>query len=81
MRRVAATPAESAPTVAAGVHINPDHYLETPKGRAIDDEIADEGGLRNVFAALEPPGLDEGFARVLEVSTPPSGFRAQQPTA
>jgi diamine N-acetyltransferase len=31
------------------------------------DEIADEQGLRNVFAALQPPSLDEGFERVVEV--------------
>lgn len=31
------------------------------------DAIADEAGLRNVFAALEPPTVDEGFARVWEV--------------
>jgi predicted kinase len=28
------------------------------------DQVADEKGLRNVFAALEPPSLDEGFAEV-----------------
>lgn len=32
------------------------------------DEFADESGLRNVYAALEPPGPDEGFADVIEVS-------------
>lgn len=31
------------------------------------DEVAAEQGLRNVFAALQPPGLDEGFERVVEV--------------
>jgi predicted kinase len=31
------------------------------------DEIADAGGLRNVFAALQPPRRDEGFARIIEV--------------
>lgn len=31
------------------------------------DEVANERGLRNVFAALEPPSLDEGFEAVLEV--------------
>jgi predicted kinase len=31
------------------------------------DEVADEGGLRNVFAALEPPSEEEGFARVIVV--------------
>jgi len=32
------------------------------------DEIADEGGLRNVFAALEPPSEAEGFASVVVVN-------------
>ena len=31
------------------------------------DEIADEQGLRNVFAALQPPSLGEGFERIVEV--------------
>lgn len=31
------------------------------------DEAADEQGLRNVFAALQPPTLDEGFAAIIEV--------------
>jgi chloramphenicol 3-O-phosphotransferase len=31
------------------------------------DEVANERGLRNVFAALEPPSTEEGFAQVLEV--------------
>ncbi|MCO5125240.1 MAG: ATP-binding protein [Rhizobacter sp.] len=31
------------------------------------DECADESGLRNVFAALEPPSVEEGFARILEI--------------
>ena len=34
------------------------------------DEVADEQGLRNVFAALEPPAQDEGFAAVLVVGDP-----------
>lgn len=33
------------------------------------DEIADEQGLRNVFAALQPPSLDEGFERIVEVDS------------
>ena len=31
------------------------------------DEVADTQGLRNVFAALEPPTAAEGFAKVLVV--------------
>ena len=34
------------------------------------DQVADECGLRNVFAALEPPGMDEGFAEVRVVDPP-----------
>lgn len=32
------------------------------------DEVADEGGLRNVHAALEPPTEGEGFTMIIEVS-------------
>lgn len=32
------------------------------------DEVANEQGLRNVFAALEPPALAEGFAKVMLVT-------------
>jgi len=31
------------------------------------DEVVNEQGLKNVFAALEPPQLSEGFAQILEV--------------
>jgi predicted kinase len=31
------------------------------------DQVANEQGLRNVFAAVEPPNQAEGFAYVLEV--------------
>jgi len=43
------------------------------------DEVADEGGLRNVFAALEPPTLDEGFHEVIEVSHEDAGPFAPPP--
>jgi predicted kinase len=33
------------------------------------DEVVDEGGLRNVFAAVEPPTEQEGFASVLLVAS------------
>ena len=36
------------------------------------DEIADERGLRNVFAAVEPPLAEEGFAQVLQMDMPGS---------
>lgn len=34
-----------------------------------DDQVADECGLRNVFAALEPPTEHEGFAVVMRVNS------------
>jgi predicted kinase len=33
----------------------------------LSDEVVPEQAIRNVFAALEPPTLAEGFERVLEV--------------
>ena len=33
-----------------------------------EDEVVPEQAIRNVFAAVEPPSLDEGFERVIEVS-------------
>jgi len=32
------------------------------------DEVCDEQGVRNVFAAVERPTLEEGFEQVIEVS-------------
>jgi AAA domain len=32
------------------------------------DEVVDERGLRNVFAALEPPDVVEGFASIIELA-------------
>jgi len=40
------------------------------------DEVVDEQGLRNVFAALEPPSLAEGFVAVFEVN--PDADRAAE---
>lgn len=37
------------------------------------DEVADEQGLRNVFAALQPPALAEGFVGVVEVDAAAAG--------
>ncbi|HMN78133.1 MAG TPA: hypothetical protein PKC97_18925 [Burkholderiaceae bacterium] len=49
-------------------------WFQTPLGICLarsaarpTDQIAEESGSRNVFAALEPPGPDEGFADVIEV--------------
>ena len=33
------------------------------------DQVANEQGLRNVFAAVEPPSQAEGFVHVLEVAS------------
>lgn len=33
-----------------------------------EDELVPEQAVRNVFAAVEPPTLEEGFERVLEVT-------------
>lgn len=33
------------------------------------DQVANEQGLRNVFAAVEPPNHAEGFAHVIEVAS------------
>jgi hypothetical protein len=32
-----------------------------------EDEVVAERAIRNVHAAVEPPGLDEGFEQILEV--------------
>jgi predicted kinase len=49
-------------------------WLKTPLAMCIarnairpSDEIVDERAIRNVHAAIEPPELDEGFAKVIEV--------------
>jgi shikimate kinase len=31
------------------------------------EELVDDRAIRNVYAAIEPPGLGEGFAKVIEV--------------
>jgi hypothetical protein len=40
--------------------------LERNSARPLD-EVADEQGLRNVYAALEPPALAEGLATIIEL--------------
>lgn len=49
-------------------------WFQTPLQVCVDrnarrppDEIANEEGLRNVFAALEPPELSEGFVEIVVV--------------
>jgi len=62
--------------LAAGQHQVPAVavWLQTPLQVCLErnaarpaDEVVNEQGLKNVFAALEPPELSEGFAQVLEV--------------
>ena len=40
------------------------------------DEIAAEQGIRNVYAAVEPPSPSEGFAEVVEVGQPGESLSA-----
>lgn len=49
-------------------------WLQTPLQVCVErnaarplTELVNEQGLRNVFAALEPPQLSEGFSRIIEV--------------
>lgn len=68
---------ERAPLLAAAAHHGVPAvavWCRTPLALCIArnaarpaDEIADEQGLRNVFAALQPPSLDEGFERIVAV--------------
>jgi predicted kinase len=44
------------------------------------DQVANEIGLRNVFAALEPPREQEGFATVLLVNGDAFHSLGEQPT-
>lgn len=51
-------------------------WFKTPLGECLQrnaarpfDQVANESGLRNVFAALEPPSEDEGFESVIEVGS------------
>ena len=37
----------------------------------LSDELVGERAIRNVHAAIEPPGLDEGFAKIIEVESAP----------
>ena len=43
------------------------------------DEIVPEIGIRNVFAAIEPPSRLEGFDEVLEIQSGDSGSMALEP--
>ena len=54
------------PVVAVWFKTSLDECLARNAARPAD-EIANERGLRNVYAAIEPPSKEEGFARVIEV--------------
>jgi hypothetical protein len=54
------------PVVAVWLKTSLDACVTRNAARS-QNEICDEEGLRNVFAALEPPSLEEGFACVEEV--------------
>lgn len=50
-------------------------YFQTPLDQCLKrnalrpaDEIASERGLRNVFAAVQPPELEEGFSQIVHVA-------------
>lgn len=61
-----AAAARSVPVVAVWFKTPLETCLARNAARPAD-EFADESGLRNVFAALEAPSPDEGFADVLEI--------------
>lgn len=63
---LAAAAARGVPAVAVWFRTPLEVCLARNAARP-SDEIADETGLRNVFAALEPPSTTEGFARIVEV--------------
>lgn len=64
---LAAASARGVPVVAVWFRTPLDACVARNAARPAD-EIADETGLRNVFAALEPPSTNEGFARIVEVT-------------
>src|SRR5262245_11123444 len=58
--------AANVPVVAVWLKTPLDVCVARNAARSIS-ELCNEDGLRNVFAALEPPSLEEGFAAVQEV--------------
>lgn len=56
------------PAIAVWFDTPLDVCLARNRGRPAD-EVADEGGLRNVHAALEAPAADEGFVDVWRVES------------
>lgn len=63
---IAAATDRRVPVVAVWFKTPLDICLARNATRPVD-EVADESGLRNVFAALEPPSVEEGFASVMEL--------------
>ena len=57
----------AVPAIAVWFQTALEHCLARNAARPLD-EVASEQGLRNVFAALEPPAPDEGFAEVWQVA-------------
>jgi len=62
----------AVPAIAVWFQTPLDHCLARNAARPLD-EVASEHGLRNVFAAIEPPAQDEGFAEVWQVAAMRSG--------
>ena len=58
--------AAGVPVVAVWFKASLDDCLTRNAGRSLAERV-DEEALRNVFAALEPPSLEEGFTHVHEV--------------
>ena len=54
------------PAVAVWLRTTLDECVERNSQRT-PNEMVNERGLRNVFAALEPPEVDEGFSAIVEV--------------
>ena len=54
------------PVVAVWLRTTLDECVERNSKRS-PNEMVNERGLRNVFAALEPPEVDEGFTAIVEV--------------
>ena len=63
---VAEARSHGAKAVAVWFHTPLSVCIERNAARPAD-EVADERGLRNVYAAVEPPTQEEGFADVLHV--------------
>jgi predicted kinase len=63
---VQAAALHNVPAVAVWFHTPLQVCIERNAARPAD-EVVNEQGLRNVFNALEPPELSEGFAQIIEV--------------